>query len=289
VIHLTQIFKDMSEQQILDYNRVEKAIEFIAANQASQPSLDEISRHINLSPFHLQRLFTNWAGITPKKFLQYLTLEKSRERLALGSTLEETAQWSGLSGTSRLHDLFIRFEGMTPGQYRDSGRGVEIYYNIYPSLFGNLLLGVTSEGAICYLSYNQNSEMAISEMQTRWKNATLIRDKKNSEPVAKKIFNPAPGSEIPIFTVGTDFQLKVWEALLKIPFGKIASYQLVAEIAGNPKALQAVGSAIGNNPIAYLIPCHRVIRKAGNINQYRWGAHRKMAMIGWEACISGEQ
>jgi len=276
----------ITEQQLIDYRRIEQAIEFIAINQAYQPSLDDIAYAVKMSPNHFQRLFTRWAGISPKKFLQYITLEKSRERLAMGDSLSSAASHAGLSGTGRLYDLFIKFEGMTPGQYRDAGSGVELYYDIFPSIFGLFLLGITGEGKITTLSFTDDPGEEIARFRETWKNSKLVQDNSRTAPVAEKIISPVPGTELSILARGTQFQVKVWEALLRIPFGKIVSYRSVAEAAGNPRALQAVGSAIGSNPIAFLIPCHRVIRRAGNINQYRWGQTRKTALIGWEACLA---
>jgi len=278
-----------SEQQLIDYQRVEKAIEFIALNQVYQPSLEDIAAAVKMSPNHFHRLFTSWAGISPKKFLQYITLEKSRQRLAMGDSLSATAYQSGLSGTGRLHDLYIRFEGMTPGQYREAGRGVELFYDIFPSIFGMFLLGITGDNKITTISFTDNPDDAVDEFRTAWKEATIVKNNSRTAPVAEKIVSPVAGTELTISARGTEFQLKVWEALLKIPFGKVVSYKSIAEASGNPKALQAVGSAIGSNPVAYLIPCHRVIRRAGNISQYRWGQNRKTALIGWEACLAEDK
>lgn len=275
-----------TEQQLLDYGRIEKAIEYITINQAYQPSLSDIAYAVKMSPNHFQRLFTRWAGITPKKFLQYITLEKSKERLAFGDKLPEEALQAGLSDTGRLHDLIIKFEGMTQAQFRESGQGKVIFYDLYPSIFGLFLLGVTEEGHICSLDFTDDLEITVAEWKNKWHKGQLVRSNEKTAPLAEKIISPKPGTEIIIAPAGTDFQLKVWEALLKIPFGNIVSYKTIAEASGNPNALQAVGSAIGSNPVAYIVPCHRVIRRAGNISQYRWGQTRKMALIAWEACLT---
>lgn len=278
-----------SEQQLLDYSRVEKAIDFIVDHQLYQPSLNDIAASEKMSPDHFQRMFKRWAGISPKKFLQYITLEKSKERLARGASLTETAYQAGLSGTGRLHDLYTRFEGMTPGQYKNQGRGLKLFYSLFPSIFGQFILAVTAEGNICHLAFTDNPELSVIEFRQLWNNASIAEDHRITSQVAQKILNPVKGDYVTVMAKGTEFQLKVWEALLKIPAGAVVSYETIAALAGNPKALQAVGGAIGSNPVAYLIPCHRVIRKAGNINQYRWGQKRKMAIIGWEACLAEEE
>jgi len=272
-----------SEQTQIDYQRVERAISFIRKQHQHQPSLEEIAEHIHLSPYYFQRLFTRWAGISPKKFLQYLTIQYARERLDKNLSLAQIAHEAGLSGTGRLHDLFITIDGMTPDQYRRSGSGLTIYYGFHYSPFGKYLLAITLENRICTLQFVEDENLAIAELTALWKESKLIPDRDRTEKITSRIFNPVLTELIKLLARGTPFQLKVWEALLKIPFGEMISYQSIAEYIDMPKGLQAVGSAIGKNPVAYLIPCHRVIKKNGQISEYRWGRIRKSAILAWEA------
>jgi AraC family transcriptional regulator of adaptative response/methylated-DNA-[protein]-cysteine methyltransferase len=270
-------------QALLDYQRIKKAIEFITEHAAEQPQLEPIAAHVHLSPYHFQRLFLRWAGISPKKFLQYITLEHSKKRLRSGNNLAEVADTVGLSGTSRLHDLFINIEGMTPDQYKKGGLGITVHYDFFIGPFGKYLLAVTQSDKICSLFFTDDEKQAVAELNECWINSTVIQDTQKTVPVAKKLFTVSPDNSIELLVKGTLFQIKVWEALIKIPYGCIVSYQAVADYIKHPNALRAVGSAIGKNPISYLIPCHRVIRKAGHIGEYRWGSVRKRALIGWEA------
>jgi len=272
-----------TEQSTKDYLRIEEAILFIRDRQASQPTLEEIADHVHLSPYHFQRLFTQWAGISPKKFLQYLTVQYARDILGKNQSLEEVAYHSGLSGTGRLHDLFISIEGMTPDQYRKAGSGLTIYTGFHHSPFGKYLLAVSSEGRVCNLQFIEDEEVALTELEKQWSASKLIQNPERTGLIASNLFNTETPDPVSLLLRGTPFQLKVWEALLKIPMGELVSYQLVAEYVNNPRGLQAVGSAIGKNPVAYLVPCHRVIKKAGQISEYRWGSTRKSAIIGWEA------
>lgn len=266
-----------------DYRRIEAAIHFIAARHTSQPSLEEIARHVHMSPYHFQRLFTRWAGISPKKFLQYLTFQYTRERLREDLSLEEIAYEAGLSGTSRLHDLFINMEGMTPGQYKKHGKGIHIRYGFHQGPFGKFILALTPEERICALEFTEDEKKAVEFLQQQWNESELEYDPGFTGPLAEGLFVPHAMPELKLLVKGTPYQLKVWEALLKIPFGELVSYQAVSVHVRNPQGLQATGGAIGKNPVAYLIPCHRVIRKTGQLNGYRWGLDRKSAMIGWEA------
>ncbi len=276
-----------STQSFIDYQRIEKAIEFIKEHQREQPSLEEIAAHIHLSPFHFQRLFTRWAGVSPKKFLQYLTIRYARECLKNTPTLEEVAFSAGLSGSGRLHDLFISIEGMTPDQYRKAGPGLTIDYGFHNSPFGKYLLGITTKNRICTLQFFSDERLALYQLQKSWRASELVYNQKRTGRIATSLFTPVSHAKLDLIVRGTPFQLKVWEALLKIPFGGMVSYQSLAEHVHNPKGLQAVGSAVGKNPVAYLIPCHRVIKKAGEISEYRWGSTRKRVMLGWEAAHSG--
>ncbi len=272
-----------TEQSLVDYQRVEKAIRFIKKKHQEHPSLEEIAAHVHMSPHHFQRLFTRWAGISPKKFLQFLTLKYARERLEKNTTLAEIAHEAGLSGTSRLHDLFITLEGMTPDEYRRSGAGHTIYFGSHFSPFGKYLLAITDEHKICTLQFFEDGQQAMDDLKRQWIASRLVHDPEKTRLVASLLFQSATPAPLSLLVRGTNFQLKVWEALLKIPLGEFVSYQSVAEYVNNPRGLQAVGSAIGKNPVAYLIPCHRVIKKTGQISEYRWGSTRKSAILGWES------
>ena len=272
-----------TSQAETDYRRIEEAIRYLDMNHTHQPSLDEVAEHVHMSPYHFQRLFTRWAGISPKKFLQYLTLQYARERLKADLSIEETAHMAGLSGSSRLHDLFINLEGMTPGQYKKSGSGITIRYGFHPSPFGKYILAVTSEQRICTLEFTSDEQEASESLRSRWCESQLEYDPRFTATLAEGLFSEHPVTPLKLLVKGTPFQLKVWEALLKIPFGGLTSYQAVSRYVNNPRGIQATGSAIGKNPVAYLIPCHRVVRKTGAIHGYRWGLARKSAMIGWEA------
>jgi AraC family transcriptional regulator of adaptative response/methylated-DNA-[protein]-cysteine methyltransferase len=274
-----------SKQAEADYRRIEKAIHYIGENRAGQPSLEEIALHVHMSPYHFQRLFTRWAGVSPKKFLQYLTLQYAREQIREDLSLSEIADKAGLSGTGRLHDLFISLEGMTPGQYKTSGKGISISYGFHPSPFGKYILAVTSEKRICALEFTENEEEAAVRLRHQWNASEIRYDPLFTASLAEGLFMQKSPPQLSLLVKGTPFQLKVWEALLKIPFGDLVSYQAISEYVNNPRGLQATGGAIGKNPVAFLIPCHRVIRKTGEINGYRWGVERKSALIGWEAAL----
>jgi AraC family transcriptional regulator, regulatory protein of adaptative response / methylated-DNA-[protein]-cysteine methyltransferase len=268
-----------------DYDRIASAITFIRDNVQRQPELAEVAGHVSLSPFHFQRLFQRWAGVSPKKFLQFLTLTSAKNELRASHTLSEAAFAAGLSGTGRLHDLFVTLEGMTPGEYKSAGADLEIRYGLHDSPFGKMLLASTAKG-ICHLAFTDEPEAAHAELQHLWSRARLLPDPEGTAPLAAKIFDPTgrTSGPLPLLARGTPFQLKVWEALLRLPEGALTTYGHLAAAIGLPKASRAVGTAVGQNPIAFLIPCHRVIRKAGGIGDYRWGPTRKTALLGWEAC-----
>lgn len=275
----------METQETINYQRIADAINYIRLNFKEQPNLDEVAERVNLSPFHFQRMFTDWAGISPKKFLQYLSLEYAKSILKeKHATLFDAAFETGLSGTGRLHDLFINIEGMTPAEYKNGGNALSINYSFAESPFGNILVASTSKG-ICYLAFADDREEAFSQLQHQFPNAgyhqvvDLIQQ--NALFIFKKDWSKL--STIKLHLKATPFQLKVWEALLRIPMGGLYSYGLVAQNIHLPNASRAVGSAIGDNPVAFLIPCHRVIRSTGEFGQYHWGATRKSAIIGWEA------
>ncbi len=278
------------------YQLIEQAIQYIEANVNRQPELDEIASAIGLSEYHFQRLFTRWAGISPKRFMQFLTKEHAKDLLAHSENLLDTTHQVGLSSLGRLHDLFINTEAVTPGEYKSRGAGVTIRYGLHQTPFGKCLIATTERG-ICHLSFVQTSEgNAIDNLAADWKQAKMIEDHKSTASLAARIFfaqDPA-GDRQPdsgfdrlkhpfkLHLRGTNFQIKVWEALLNIPTGTVTTYEHIAAQIGNPKALRAVGTAVGHNPIAVLIPCHRVIRKAGEFGNYLYGSARKKALLARE-------
>jgi len=277
------------------YRYIEQAIEYIRANARRQPELDEIASAVGLSGYHLQRLFSRWAGISPKRFVQFLTKEHAKSLLARSENLLETAHQVGLSSLGRLHDLFIVTEAVTPGEFKSRGAGLTIRYGLHYSPFGKCLIATTERG-VCHLSFAQNSEgEALDSLAAAWKQARMVEDYKSTAPLAERIFPTASTDrsenwQINLHLRGTNFQLKVWEALLKIPLGAAATYEQIAEWVGSPKAARAAATAVGQNPIAALIPCHRVIRKNGGFGEYRYGAARKIALLAKEsAIVSGLQ
>lgn len=267
-----------------DYKRVARAIQYINEHSTEQPDLEEIARAVHLSPYHFHRLFKEWAGVTPKNFLQYISLNHAKKLLAENRTIEDATFHTGLSSTSRLHDLFVNIEGMTPGEFKHGGQQLEIKYCFTESPFGYLMIGSTGKG-ICNLSFVSSEKEGREALQKTWYNANLIENKDEHIINVEKIFNVdwKDLDRIKLHIRGTDFQLKVWEALLNIPAGELATYSDIATRIGKPKASRAVGTALANNPVAYLIPCHRVIKKIGGFGEYRWGSIRKTAIIGWEA------
>ena len=267
-----------------NYSRIAKAIEFIKLNFKAQPDLNEIAEKVNLSPFHFQRLFTDWAGVSPKKFLQYLSVEYAKSRLRDQATLFDTAFETGLSGTSRLHDLFISIEGMTPGEYKNGGQELLINYSFADTPFGDIMVAATDKG-ICWLAFADDREQALADLKAQFPNAEYHLKVDGVQQNALSIFNQdwSSPNQLKLHLKGTSFQLKVWEALLKIPMGGLTTYSGICNRIDNPNASRAVGSAIGSNPVAFLIPCHRVIRSTGEFGQYHWGSTRKNLIIGWEA------
>jgi AraC family transcriptional regulator of adaptative response/methylated-DNA-[protein]-cysteine methyltransferase len=273
-------------EQDINYQRIEQAIQYLEKNFQRQPELDEVAEQVHLSPFHFQRIFTEWAGISPKRFLQYLTVDFLKSKLKESKNLVEVAESAGLSAQSRVYDLFTTLEAVTPQEYKQKGAGIRIEYGIHETPFGTCLIGVTERG-VCWLSFiqtDEDSKIQLEEMKAHWNNSVFHQDQELTEAFIHKIFHPASvsGDKLHVFVKGTNFQVKVWEALLKIPMGSVTTYQGVAEQIQSPKAMQAVGSAVGSNHIAYLIPCHRVIRKDGILGEYRWNSTRKKGMIGWE-------
>ncbi|WP_417319743.1 methylated-DNA--[protein]-cysteine S-methyltransferase [Emcibacter sp.] len=275
----------MTDQKEIDYARIEKAILYIRENLHDQPSLEEIAAVVQLSPFHFQKLFTAWAGVSPKKFMQYLSLEYAKSLLQDRTvSLLDTAYETGLSGTSRLHDLFVRIEGMTPGEYKHGGEGLAINYSVAESPFGKLIVASTPKG-ICHMSFAEQEDKALPELKRRFPKAAYhqITDKFQQDVLFIFQKDWSRLDDIKLHLSGTPFQLKVWESLLKVPLGSLVTYGDIANDIGSPAAARAVGTAIGNNPVAFLIPCHRVIRNSGELGGYHWGETRKSAIIGWEA------
>lgn len=275
----------MSEQQHLNYSRIAEAIEYLKANFKDQPNLDEVAEQVHLSPFHFQRLFSEWAGTTPKKFLQYTSIEHAKKLLKdQQATLFDTAFETGLSGTGRLHDLFVNIEGMTPAEYKSGAKNLSVNYSFAESPFGTLIVASTLKG-VCYMAFDDDETNALNNLKQKFPNATfqLKSDvlQQNALFIFQNDWSKLP--EIKLHLKGTEFQLKVWETLLKIPMGNLSTYGSIAEKIGNASASRAVGTAIGSNPVAFLIPCHRVIQSSGNIGGYMWGNTRKTAIIGWES------
>jgi AraC family transcriptional regulator of adaptative response/methylated-DNA-[protein]-cysteine methyltransferase len=268
-----------------DFKRIEQAIRFIRENFRDQPDLDEIARQVYLSPFHFQRLFKEWAGVSPKKFLQFTSIEYAKQLLLEQNTLAAVSFETGLSGTSRLHDLFIQIEGMTPGEYQHGGKGLHINYSHAETIFGDILIASTNKG-ICHISFIQeNPHSPETEIISRFPESTLEQKTDLHQQQALKLFRDdwSDLNRVKLHLKGTAFQIKVWNALLHIPMGSLKSYLNIANEIGDVNASRAVGTAVGNNPIAFLIPCHRVITSSGNLGGYHWGIDRKSAMIGWEA------
>lgn len=275
----------MSETNTLMYQKIANAINYIQANFKAQPSLDDIAASVHLSPFHFQKLFTEWAGVSPKKFLQYTSVQYAKSLLQQPTTtLFDTAIETGLSSSSRLHDLFVNIEGMTPGEYKNGGEHLEIKYSFANTIFGNTIIASTTKG-VCYIAFIEDNNIGFTDLQTHFSKANFIEQKDDFQQQALSIFSKdwQHLPQIKLHLKGTDFQLKVWEALLKIPMGQLTTYGNIANTINSPKASRAVGTAIGSNPIAFLIPCHRVIQTTGNIGGYMWGPTRKTAIIGWEA------
>ncbi|MCH7676262.1 methylated-DNA--[protein]-cysteine S-methyltransferase [candidate division KSB1 bacterium] len=276
-------------QLSLDYQRIEQAIIFLEKNFHHQPTLKEIADSVYVSEYHFQRLFSSWVGISPKRFLQYLTKEYAKRLLKESRNVLDVSFETGLSSPGRLHDLFVNCEAVTPGEFKDQGEGLRIEYGIHPTPFGDILLATTARG-ICWLSFvkKEGPEQEIQNLQKSWPKGELCENASETKKLANRVFAISyNGSSKPqsfnLFLKGTNFQIKVWEALLKIPAGQVVSYEDVAAYIGKPKAVRAVANAVGSNPIPFIIPCHRVIRKIGEFGGYAGGTARKKALLGWEA------
>lgn len=275
----------MKAQEHANYERIAKAIDYIERHFKEQPNLDDVAASVHLSPFHFQRLFTDWAGISPKKFLQYTSLAYAKRILRENGeiTLFDAAYETGLSGTSRLHDLFVKIEGMTPAEYKNGGKDLVIHYDFFDSPFGRLIVGSTHKG-VCHMAFYEAEEHAVAVLNAKFPNASLRREPDALKQDALAVFKSDWGKlpKVKLHLKGSEFQIKVWEALLKIPMGRLVTYGTIARQIEMPTASRAVGTAIGSNPVAFLIPCHRVIQSTGSFGGYMWGATRKTAMIGWE-------
>ncbi len=273
-----------------DYERVEQALRYLEENFRNQPDLEALAAEIGLSPYHFHRLFSRWVGTTPKRFLQFVTVEYAKERLLESESVLEAAWDTGLSGGGRLHDLMVTVEAVTPGEYKRHGADLKIHYGIHPSPFGECLLGATERG-LCSLEFlaGRNADEAREELAHRWPGAELTQEPHATEPYLDKLF-PEPGAEprgpFTLHIKGTNFQLQVWQALLRIPAGALTTYGAIARSLDKPGASRAVGQAVGWNPISYLIPCHRVISSTTGLGGYRWGLPRKRAILAWEGLAS---
>jgi AraC family transcriptional regulator, regulatory protein of adaptative response / methylated-DNA-[protein]-cysteine methyltransferase len=275
----------MKAQEKMNFDRIAEAIAYIREHFTSQPNLDEVAAKIHLSPFHFQKLFTDWAGVSPKKFLQYISLEYAKKILQQKeATLADAAYETGLSGTGRLHDLFVNIEGMTPGEYKNGGENLSINYSFAETPFGNIIVASTPKG-ICYMAFADEEQAALTTLFSHFPLAQFRQITDLLQQNALYIFTQdwSQLHQVKLHLKGTAFQLKVWESLLKIPAGQLSTYGAIAQKIQSPKASRAVGTAIGSNPVAFLIPCHRVIQSTGAIGGYMWGPVRKTAIIGWEA------
>ena len=274
-----------------DFQRIAAAIHYLVERQEDQPELEDVAAVAGLSPHHFQRVFTRWAGLSPKKFLKHITLDAAKNRLDASLSVMDAAFDVGLSGASRLHDLFVTVDAVTPGEYKSQGNGMVFKYGFHPSLFGEVIV-VVSERGLAGLGFTaeMGRTQALAEQNNGWGRATWKHDQKATKSYVEQVFSGAPNPTVPLSVLmrGTPFQVKVWEALLRIPSGKVISYGVLADRLGQPTAARAVGTACGANRVGFLIPCHRVIRETGAITGYRWGANRKHAMLAWEAAKAEE-
>lgn len=272
-----------------DYDRIAKAIAFMVERVDTQPKLEEIAAHVHTSPYHLQRLFSRWAGVSPKRFLQALTLERSKPLLRASQSLLDVATEVGLSGSSRLHDHFVQLEAVTPGEYKNLGRGLVIRFGVPPTPFGPMFVAVTDRGVCRAAFVDDCGAEALAKLRQDWPLVEVVEDGVATHEVAKAMFGrPArEGQPMSLHVSGTNFQIAVWRALLNIRAGEATSYSRLAAKLGNPRAARAIGHAVGANPVAFLIPCHRVIQESGALGGYRWGTQRKLAIQAWERARLG--
>ena len=277
-------------QSVRDYHRIEAVIKYLEAHAGEQPSLKDAAQAVGLSEFHLQRLFRRWAGVSPKRFLQFLTVTHAKQALRRGLSVLATAYEAGLSGPGRLHDLFVNVEAVTPGEYKELGRDLVIRHGFASSPFGECMIATTDRG-VCGLEFvvDGDRRAPLERLERDWPRAQYEGDDRGIADLAGRLFGEAEGSAKPItlFLKGTNFHLQVWQALLQIPEGAATSYGAIAEAIDRPTAARAVGTAVGRNPIAYLIPCHRALRESGSFGGYHWGPERKRAILGWEAARAG--
>jgi AraC family transcriptional regulator, regulatory protein of adaptative response / methylated-DNA-[protein]-cysteine methyltransferase len=290
---LTQATADRAPSRrapLSDYEAVRRAVEFISRHWRDQPSLDQIAEAVGMPALSLQRLFTRWAGLSPKAFVQALTLDHARALLADSASVLDATYEVGLSGPGRLHDLFVTHEAMTPGAFKARGEGIEIRWGFHPSPFGTSLLMATDHGLAGIAFADPGEEApALADMKARWPRARYVEDEAATAPYASRVFDPQawrPERPLRLVMIGSDFELRVWETLLKLPLGKATTYSDIAAHIGNPKAARAVGAAVGKNPLSFVVPCHRVLGKGGDLTGYHWGLTRKRAIIGWEAGVA---
>ncbi len=264
------------------YQLIERAILFLVENYRVQPSLDHVASHVGMSKFHFQRIFTSWVGISPKQFVEHITVDALKHELLKTSSILEASEIVGLSSQSRAYDLMLKIQSMTPGEYKLQGKGLDIQVGIAPTPFGDALVASTQRGVCAFEFIDDDYELILEHIKEDWPLASFSQSNKEAERICHQLFVGTKKASISLLLKGTPFQIKVWSALLKIPSGSIASYSTVAESMGLRSSVRAVASAIAKNPIAYLIPCHRVIRSTGVINHYRWRSERKTLMLGWE-------
>jgi AraC family transcriptional regulator of adaptative response/methylated-DNA-[protein]-cysteine methyltransferase len=276
--------ESLLDNQHHQYEVVANVIAYLRANAHTQPSLKELAEKVGLSEFHLQRIFTEWAGVSPKRFLQSVTKEHAKQALRDSADVLSAALHSGLSGSGRLHDLMVSCEAMTPGEIKRQGEGLEIRFGFGLTPFGNAIMGWTSRG-VCYFEfYDVDSDAKQAELKALWPGASLIADSLGAAELVAKIFPKVPSrGQLHVVLKGTNFQIKVWEALLRVKPGQLVSYGNLAGMAGYPNASRAVGTALAANTVGVLIPCHRVIRESGEMSCYRWGVNRKVALLAWES------
>jgi AraC family transcriptional regulator of adaptative response/methylated-DNA-[protein]-cysteine methyltransferase len=275
-----------------DYDAIRRTVEFITDNWRDQPSLERLAEHVGMEPTRLQKLFRRWCGLTPKAFVQAITLDTARDLLRDSASVLDAAYEVGLSGPSRLHDLFVTHEAMSPGEYAARGAGLDIAWGFHDCPFGEALVMATPRGlaGIAFADAQQDRAAALADMTSRWPQANFHEDLAATEPYARRIFDPElwrPDNPLRVVFIGTDFEIRVWETLLRIPFARATTYSDIASKLGKPKAARAVGSAVGRNPISFVVPCHRVLGKSGTLCGYHWGLTRKRAILGWEAGLVG--